>query len=92
MKVFLTTSYKRAIKKILKKNSGVGEKVIEKVGTLIDNPKSPSLKLHKLSGTHRNVWSISIAEDIRLLFVYEDKGIVLVDIGKHEDGIEVIAS
>lgn len=85
MKVFLTTSYSRAIKKILKKDSRVGTKVIEKVGILIENPKNSSLKLHKLSGTHRNVWSISIAEDIRLLFVYEDRGIVLVDIGKHED-------
>lgn len=85
MKVFLTTSYKRAVKKILRKNYEVGEKVIEKVGILIDDPKSSSLKLHKLSGTHRNVWSISIAEDIRLLFVYENRGIVLVDIGKHED-------
>ena len=68
MNLHFTSSYLKAYRKIIKKNS-----------------RHPSLRLHKLEGGPHEDWSISIEKDIRILFSYVKDGIVLVDVGKHDD-------
>lgn len=85
MNVYVSHKYTRSFKKLVKKNLLIGKRVREKIELLINNPASSSLKLHKLSGLLVNEWSISITEDMRLIFKYEEDGILLINIGKHED-------
>lgn len=48
--------------------------------------KNPtSLRLHKLQGKMVTDWSITIEQDLRLIFTYVKDGVLLIDIGKHED-------
>lgn len=85
MNFFFSSGYVKAYRKIIKKKPHLHKKVKEKLRILKQNPRHPSLKLHKLeSGPYKN-WSISIEKDIRILFSYVKNGIVLVDIGKHDE-------
>ncbi|KKS74497.1 hypothetical protein A3J20_07190 [Candidatus Gottesmanbacteria bacterium RIFCSPLOWO2_02_FULL_42_29] len=43
----------------------------------------PSLRIHKLSGNLKNLWSISIDRNIRMLFIIDDEEALFFDIGTH---------
>lgn len=51
------------------------------------NPFHPSLKMHKLKGKFNNQSAVSInyAYRIVLSFAITDKGILLIDIGHHDE-------
>ncbi|MBL7159681.1 plasmid stabilization protein [Candidatus Microgenomates bacterium] len=85
MNLHFSSSYLRAYRKIIKKNPHFHKKVKEKLKILKKNPRHPSLRLHKLEGSSYEDWSISIDKDIRILLSYVKNGIILVDIGKHDD-------
>lgn len=59
--------------------------VEEKIEVLQVNPSHRSLRLHKINLKGDQAWSISIDMKIRVLFVYEKEGIVLVNIGTHDE-------
>jgi len=52
---------------------------------MLRNPNHNSLRLHKINAKGEQAWSISVDMKIRILFVYEKDGIVLVDIGTHDE-------
>jgi len=56
-----------------------------KIELLRTNPHHPSLRLHKINLQGDQAWSISIDIKIRVLFIYEADGIILVDIGSHDE-------
>ena len=57
----------------------------EKIELLRTNPNHPSLRLHKINLQGDQAWSISIDMKIRVLFIYEEDGIILVNIGTHDE-------
>ena len=69
----------------MKKDSRLKKKIRKQLGTLLKNPNHSSLKLHKLEGRFYTNWSISIQKDIRLMFTYVKDGILLLDIGSHDE-------
>lgn len=85
MNVYLSSSYKRSLQKLTKKNSALSLKILEKIAVFTTSPSHPSLALHKLTGTRFDTWSFSIAPDIRILFSYIENGVLFIDIGKHEE-------
>ncbi len=61
------------------KLAGEKEKIFKK------NPLHPSLRLHRLQGELKGLWSISINSSYRIIFQREENGdIVFVSIGKHD--------
>ena len=58
---------------------------------LADNPFTPSLKSHKLTGQLEGLWSCSAAYDCRIIYAFRkdevtgDDLIILVDIGNHNE-------
>ncbi|KKU99461.1 MAG: hypothetical protein UY33_C0031G0001 [Candidatus Amesbacteria bacterium GW2011_GWA1_48_9] len=50
---------------------------------LLENPRHPSLRLHKYHG--KEWWSVSVDMSIRVLVSFEADYIVVFHIGKHED-------
>lgn len=85
MNIYLASSYIKAFKKITKNNPRRKQKIKERLELFVKEPDHPSLKLHKLTGGHHNNWSFAVEEDLRVLFTYAEDGVILVDIGKHED-------
>lgn len=83
MKIKTTRDFVRKQRRLEKKNKNLHEKINQKLRILVDTPKHPSLRLHKLVSNKFEAWSISINMQLRILFVYRTYGILLVDIGGH---------
>ena len=81
-----STSFRKALKKILKYSPEIEEKFWEKINIFYNNPFDNQLKTHKLSGKLKNLWSFYIDFSIRIIFTFESKEIIaFIDIGTHED-------
>lgn len=49
-----------------------------------DNPFDPRIKTHKLHGKLKNQWSFSINREYRILFEFDNKDVIFLDIGSHK--------
>lgn len=85
MNIYPSREFLRAYKKIIKKRTNLNQKIKSKIELLTLNPLHPSLRLHKLKGKQVESWSIAVEKDLRIIFTYVPEGILLIDIGKHED-------
>ena len=71
--------------KIKKKNEKLTKQIQKQLEIFSLNPKHPSLRLHKLKGELKNLWSISITKSIRMAFLQEGDEAYFVDIGTHDE-------
>ncbi len=91
MQVVWSSGFKRSFKKVTKRNSQLKDQIVETLIRLTDDPFTPALKSHKLSGNLDSFWSCSVAYDCRIVFKFsEDEQlfemtIVLIDIGSHDE-------
>ena len=91
MKLVAHKSFKRAFKKLIKKNPQLQDKVLGILDLLENDPFTPSLKSHKLTGDLDRYWSCSVNYDCRIIFTFsqdehsEETLIILVDIGSHDE-------
>jgi len=91
MNIVWSSGFKRAFKKITKRNSQLKEQIVEILILLSAGPFTPPLKSHKLSGNLDGFWSYSVAYDCRIIFNFsEDEQllemvIILIDIGSHDE-------
>lgn len=91
--MILTTDskFKRAFKRLVKKNPQLQDKILATLEMLSNDPFTPSLKSHKLMGTLEGLWACSVAYDCRIVFTFKQDPetgqdlIVLVDIGSHDE-------
>ena len=86
-KLIFTETYLRREKKFLKQHPELIERYKKVLRLLELNPDHPSLRLHKLSGKFKGKYSISITMSYRIIitFAVTEKGIVLLDIGNHDE-------
>lgn len=85
--LIFTETYTRRAKRFLRARPelfGVYEKTLR---LLELNPSHPSLRLHKLGGKLKDVYSVSVTLSYRitLSFTIVEDAIVLIDIGSHDD-------
>lgn len=82
-----TAGYARALRKFLKKHPDLREAHAQVIALLQRNPAHPSLKLHDLRGEHASIRAVSITYSYRmtLTIAIVERGIVLLDIGSHDD-------
>jgi len=85
--VIFSKSFTRRAQRFFRKHPQLYPRYEKAVRLLKANPHHPSLRLHKLSGSLRTYYSISISMDYRVLldFVIEDRRIILLDIGDHDE-------
>jgi mRNA interferase YafQ len=91
--MILTTDerFKKSFKRLLKKNPQLQDKILAVLELLGNDPFTPSLKSHKLTGQLQGLWSCSVAYDCRIIFAFkkdsvtEENLIVLIDIGSHDE-------
>lgn len=69
MKIYRSKTFKKMYKKLPR---NIQQKVDIASLNFYNNPKSPSLKVHELSGKMKNIFSFSAGYDIRIIF--EKKG------------------
>ena len=91
MEVVWSSGFKRSFRKITKKNPQLKNQIVKVLRLLADDPFTPSLKSHKLTGDLAGLWSCSVAYDCRIIFnLSEDDNllqmvILLIDIGSHDE-------
>jgi addiction module RelE/StbE family toxin len=91
--MILTTDnkFKKSFKRLVRKNPQLQTKILSVLELLSNDPFTPSLKSHKLTGQLEGLWSCSVAYDCRIIFAFRkdpitgDDLIVLVDIGTHDE-------
>ncbi len=74
------------LKKIYKKERKLAIRIEKQIELFEEDPRHPSLRTHKLSGKISNMWSISIAISIRMVYILIDKDTALfIKIGTHDE-------
>ena len=85
MKIFATSHFERKYKKLVRKDPRLWQLIDRKLALFCQEPNHNSLRLHKLSGKKIQVWSISVGKKLRLIFRPVKKGILVIDIGTHDE-------
>ena len=91
MKLVADQSFKRAFKRLTKKNPLLQAQILKALDLLENNPFTPYLRSHKLTGSLANFWSCSVTYDYRIIFTFsqdeesEETSIILIDIGTHDE-------
>lgn len=85
--LIFTESYVKRETRFLKKHPDIVERY-KKVLLLLElNPLHPSLRLHKLKGKQKGLYSVLLSIQYRLIIILliNKKRIIPVDIGMHEE-------
>ena len=69
MNAKFSPSVQEELEKIQQKDRKLANRIEKQIALFEENPKHPSLRTHKLSGTMDNMWSISITMSIRMVYV-----------------------
>jgi addiction module RelE/StbE family toxin len=91
MKLVAHKSFKKAFKRLIKKNPSLQDKLLVILDVLENDPFTPSLKSHKLKGSLSEYWSCSVSYEYRIIFTFsqdkesEETLIILIDIGSHDE-------
>jgi addiction module RelE/StbE family toxin len=86
-----SSGFKRAFKKVIRKNPHLEEKIFLTLEKLVEQPFNPELKTHKLHGKLAGLWAFEVEYDCRIVFTFEKEPttgediIVLADIGTHDE-------
>ena len=86
-KIIYTESYIKRAKKFIKKHPELLSQYKKTLILLEMNPAHTSLKLHKLGGKHKGLYSVSINISYRIsmeLMIKKDT-IIPIDVGNHDE-------
>ena len=81
IKIYFHPHFKKSYKNLplaIKKKAEAKEKLSRK------NPFHPSLKTHKLKGKLKDIWSFSIDNKYRIIFIFDNSDVIFLDVGTHE--------
>ena len=85
MKIEFSSRFLKSYKKLVSKRPDAAISVLQRVLLFSQQPDSPSLALHKLKGSLKDVWSFSVESDLRIIIDRQDPSkLVFVDIGTHD--------
>ena len=79
--IILSSAFQRQLKKIVKQDPRLKEKIAKILKLLLQDINHSSLKLHKLSG--ENNWSVSVTRDLRIIIHWQNKQVFCLRIGSH---------
>lgn len=84
--VFFSSSFKRAFKKRITGQKDLEAKFWQRMEIFTADPFDPRLRTHKLSGKLNELWSFSIAYDLRVIFYFLPQNRVMFEnIGTHDE-------
>lgn len=85
MTIHETSNFFKKLERLAKRNSDLRLKIDKKLQLLVTDSRSNSLRLHKINSRQKEVWSVSVDMKLRILFSYVDDGILLINIGGHDE-------
>lgn len=81
--ITFSPSFQKQLNQLQRRDKKLFEKIKKQFSLFKLNQHHPSLRLHKLKGELKDVWSLSVTMDFRLLFV-EDSEYYFFDMGTHD--------
>lgn len=84
MQIELSPELDNDLRKLKRKDSRLSKQIEKQLALFIENPKHPSLRVHKLTGELKNLWSISINKSIRMVYIFDADQAYFVKIGTHD--------
>jgi addiction module RelE/StbE family toxin len=85
MKTKISPLVQKEIISIQRKDKKLATRIEKQILLFEENPKHPSLRVHKLSGNRENMWSISITMSVRMVYLLiEDDQAIFIKINTHE--------
>lgn len=85
MKVVYSESFKKNVEKL---PIDIKRQLKKKLEIMLENPRHPSLRIKKLKGRKDGIFGASINMDIRMTWEYIDDGILLRNIGEHDETLK----
>jgi addiction module RelE/StbE family toxin len=86
-----SSSFTRSLKRKIRRNPELRDRVEQTLRQLAENPFHPSLRSHKLKGRLAGTWSCYVAYDLRILFEFVqnpqsgEEEILLLATGTHDE-------
>ena len=75
----------KKLKLLAKKNYKLYRKVEKQLILFQSDPSHSSLRIHKLKGNLKDVWSLSVDRNYRMVFMEDGFSIYFFDIGTHSE-------
>lgn len=76
----------KQLRKLRRANPQLSKRIQKQLQLFQANPKQKSLRVHKLSGKLKNMWSISITKSIRMTYLLLDNDeAYFFKLGTHEE-------
>ena len=86
IKLIWNKNFEKSLKRYVKKHPEKESKIKEKLKLFTEEPFSPELKNHKLSGKLKDLRAIVVEYDCRIVLKFIDEGTaLLINIGSHEE-------
>ena len=86
MKVIkFSLDFRKKLQVIRKRDHKLFRKIQKQLKLFQSNPRHKSLRLHKITREVKNVWSISIDMNMRMLYIDEDEGFYFFALGSHDE-------
>ncbi len=83
-KTVFSPTFQKKLKAISQKDQQLTRKIQKQLRLFQRDPRHPSLRLHKLQGELKDVWSVSVTMSFRLLYT-EDAEYYFFDMGEHDE-------
>jgi len=85
MEFDVSPELRKELGKIKKLDKKLATKIEKQLQLFLQDHQHPSLRLHKLTGEQRGVWSVSVDMKIRMLYLLENNTAYFFDIGTHDE-------
>lgn len=86
MHIKLSSSVIKELSKIKQKDKKLSDRIQKQLLLFKSNPKHPSLRTHKLTGSMGNMWSISVSMSKRMVYrLLDNDRAYFIDIGTHDE-------
>jgi len=85
MKIIYSENFKKNVEKL---PIEVKQQLKRKLEIMLENPRHPSLRVKKLKGRKDGIFEASINMDIRITWEYINDGILLRNIGEHDETLK----
>ena len=81
----ITKAFEKKAQKLCRKNPGLKQILAKQFKLFSQNPRHPSLKLHKLLGKRSFQFTIWITADLRAISIVKDDKYIFFDLVTHDE-------
>ena len=77
--------FEKKLKKFVSAHPELRSRIIDTINALLLDPLSRKYKAHKLSGSLRDCYGVSIGFGYRIVYYFDTENLYLLNIGSHDE-------